>query len=65
MSTVATVPTQTRLTQEHISNDTPPWAAGNGGGGEADGPSLNGLAASASITIPANSVLVFARDQGD
>jgi hypothetical protein len=25
MSTVATVPTQTRITQEHISNDTPPW----------------------------------------
>jgi 1,4-alpha-glucan branching enzyme len=23
MSTVATVPTQTRITQEHISNDTP------------------------------------------
>lgn len=42
-----------------------PWAAGNGGGVEVDGPSLNGLPGSASITIPANSVLVFARDQGD
>jgi 1,4-alpha-glucan branching enzyme len=42
-----------------------PWAAGNSGGVQADGPGLNGLAASASITIPANSVLVFARDRGD
>jgi len=26
---------------------------------------MNGLAASANITIPANGLLVFARDQGD
>lgn len=31
----------------------------------ADGPAGNGLSASADITIPANSLLVFARDQGD
>jgi 1,4-alpha-glucan branching enzyme len=42
-----------------------PWTAGNGGGVQADGPGLHGLAASASLTIPANSVLVFARDPGD
>jgi hypothetical protein len=38
-----------------------PIVAGNGGGVEADGPGLHGLAASASLTIPANGLLVFAR----
>ena len=38
-----------------------PIVAGNGGGVDADGPSLHGLAASASLTIPANGLLVFAR----
>jgi 1,4-alpha-glucan branching enzyme len=42
-----------------------PKAAGNGGAIQADGPAHNGLSASADITIPANSLLVFARDQGD
>jgi 1,4-alpha-glucan branching enzyme len=42
-----------------------PQVAGNGGGVQAGGPGQNGLPASAKITIPANSVLVFARDQGD
>ena len=42
-----------------------PGVAGNGGSIRADGPALNGLAHSASITIPANSVLVFSRDAGD
>ena len=42
-----------------------PQARGNGGGVEAYGPGINGLAASANITIPANGLLVFARDQGD
>lgn len=42
-----------------------PLAAGNGGQIRADTPGLNGLAASAPITIPANSLLVLARDQGD
>jgi len=42
-----------------------PEVAGNGGGIDAQGPPMNGLSASQAITIPANSVLVFARDQGD
>lgn len=42
-----------------------PIAAGNGGGLEANGPACNGLSASADITIPANSILVFVRDGGD
>ena len=42
-----------------------PVVAGNGGGcGRIAGP-RNGLPASAAITIPANSLLVFARDAGD
>jgi 1,4-alpha-glucan branching enzyme len=41
-----------------------PIAAGNGGGISADGPPLHGLPSSAWITIPANGVLVFARDNG-
>jgi 1,4-alpha-glucan branching enzyme len=41
-----------------------PIAAGNGGGISADGPPLHGLPNSAWITIPANGVLVFARDNG-
>ena len=42
-----------------------PAAAGNGGSVQANGPGLNGLPASAFITVPANSALVFARDLGD
>jgi 1,4-alpha-glucan branching enzyme len=42
-----------------------PQVAGNGGGVDASGSPMNGLAASAEITIPANSVVVFARDSGD
>lgn len=42
-----------------------PLVSGNGGGIEVQGPPMNGLAASQTITIPANSVAVFARDQGD
>jgi 1,4-alpha-glucan branching enzyme len=38
-----------------------PLVAGNGGGVGADGDPLHGFAASASIVIPANSVVVFAR----
>ncbi|HUE88242.1 MAG TPA: hypothetical protein VMO26_19375, partial [Vicinamibacterales bacterium] len=36
-----------------------PNVAGNGGRVEANGPGLNGLAASAEIVVPANSFLVF------
>jgi 1,4-alpha-glucan branching enzyme len=42
-----------------------PWTQGNGGTISADGPALHGLPYSAGITIPANGVLVFARDKGD
>lgn len=38
-----------------------PNVAGNGGRIDAHGPGMNGLGASASIVIPANSVLVFAK----
>jgi 1,4-alpha-glucan branching enzyme len=40
-------------------------AQGNPGGVIADGPGWDGLPASAQITLPANSLLVFARDAGD
>jgi 1,4-alpha-glucan branching enzyme len=39
-----------------------PLVAGNGGGVNADGPALHGLPASATLTIPANGLLVFARN---
>ena len=39
-----------------------PIVAGNGGGVDANGPALHGLPASAVLTIPANGILVFARD---
>lgn len=42
-----------------------PSAAGNPGGVTTDGPAWDGLSQSASVTLPANSVLVFARDWGD
>lgn len=38
-----------------------PLVAGNGGAVYADGPPMHGLPNSASVTIPANSILVFAR----
>lgn len=38
-----------------------PWPQGNGGGVQADGPPRHGLPCSARLTIPANSLLVFAR----
>jgi 1,4-alpha-glucan branching enzyme len=38
-----------------------PWVVGNGGGIAADGGPLHGFGASASIVIPANGVVVFAR----
>ncbi len=42
-----------------------PNVAGNGGQVHAHGPAIHNLPTSASITIPANSLLVFARDTGD
>jgi 1,4-alpha-glucan branching enzyme len=41
-----------------------PWVQGNPGGVSAGGGPMHGLPCSADITIPANSVLVFARDWG-
>jgi 1,4-alpha-glucan branching enzyme len=42
-----------------------PNVQGNPGGITADGPARDGLPTSAAITLPANSILVFAGDQGD
>jgi 1,4-alpha-glucan branching enzyme len=42
-----------------------PNARGNPGGITADGPPWDGLPTSANITLPANTILVFARDNGD
>jgi 1,4-alpha-glucan branching enzyme len=39
-----------------------PWTQGNFGGVTADGPPLHGFDHSAGVTIPANGLLVFARD---
>ena len=38
-----------------------PWVAGNGGGVQVGGPPMHGFAASASVVIPANGIVVFAR----
>ena len=42
-----------------------PGTAGNGGSIRAESPGLNGQPHSAYITVPANSLSVFARDTGD
>jgi 1,4-alpha-glucan branching enzyme len=42
-----------------------PWVAGNGGAIWANGGPMQGLPASGTIVIPANGILVFARDGGD
>jgi 1,4-alpha-glucan branching enzyme len=42
-----------------------PNANGNPGGVQANGPPWDGLRTSASVTLPANSLLMFARDRGD
>ena len=47
---------------DHFAN---PWVQGNPGGVGADGGPMHGMPQSAGITIPANGVLVFARDHGD
>ena len=47
---------------DHFVN---PIVAGNSGGIDANGPPRDGLPNSAAIVIPANGLLVFARDQGD
>jgi 1,4-alpha-glucan branching enzyme len=47
---------------DHFMN---PWVQGNPGGVDADGSPMHGMGQSARLTIPANSILVFARDHGD
>ncbi|MGH3835797.1 MAG: alpha amylase C-terminal domain-containing protein, partial [Pseudonocardiaceae bacterium] len=47
---------------DHFPN---PRAQGNPGGVDADGGPMHGMDQSARITIPANSIVVFARDHGD
>lgn len=42
-----------------------PSVFGNAGSVQAEGPGINGLPCSAVVTVPANSILVFARDFGD
>lgn len=42
-----------------------PDVVGNGGRVRADGPPRHGLAASAEVVVPANSLVVFATDSGD
>jgi 1,4-alpha-glucan branching enzyme len=42
-----------------------PIAAGNGSGVNADGPPMHGLPCSATVVIPANGFVAFARDRGD
>jgi 1,4-alpha-glucan branching enzyme len=43
---------------DHFVN---PMVAGNGGGVSANGPGMHGFSTSATIVIPGNGVLVFAR----
>jgi 1,4-alpha-glucan branching enzyme len=47
---------------DHYPN---PWTAGNAGSVDATGPPMHGMPCSARITLPANSLLVLAADQGD
>jgi 1,4-alpha-glucan branching enzyme len=47
---------------DHLPNQ---WVIGNSGGVDANGGPMHGLPFSAAITVPANGVLVFARDLGD
>lgn len=47
---------------DHFVN---PWAQGNPGGVDADGGPMHGMDQSARVTIPANSIVVFARDHSD
>lgn len=50
---------------DYYDNQPNPRVAGNGGSVEAQASPIHGLPCSASIVIPANGLLVFARDAGD
>jgi 1,4-alpha-glucan branching enzyme len=45
---------------DYYDNYPNPWVSGNAGAVTADGPPMHGFAQSATLTIPANSLLVFA-----
>jgi 1,4-alpha-glucan branching enzyme len=47
---------------DYYDNFPNPWVAGNNGGVTADGAGMHGFGQSATLTIPANSVLIFAVD---
>jgi 1,4-alpha-glucan branching enzyme len=47
---------------DHFPN---PWVTGNGGGVDATGGPAQGMPYSAAVTLPANGLLVLARDLGD
>ncbi|MDQ0767952.1 1,4-alpha-glucan branching enzyme [Pseudarthrobacter defluvii] len=47
---------------DHFPN---PWVQGNNGGTAAQGPGMHGLPFSSTLTIPANSILVFSQTQGE
>jgi 1,4-alpha-glucan branching enzyme len=53
------------LNSDYYDTFPNPIVQGNGGGVIADGPPRHGMPASARITIPANSLIVFATDTGD
>jgi 1,4-alpha-glucan branching enzyme len=53
------------MNSDYYDNLPNPEVRGNGGAVQADGPPRNGFDASAGLTVPANSVLVFARDRDD
>lgn len=50
---------------DHYDYYPNPWTHGNAGGIVADGGALHGMPHSAQITVPANSLIVFAIDHGD
>lgn len=49
------------LNSDVYQNWVNPWCAGNGGGVNATGGGMHGLPFSARITIPANSIIIFAK----
>ena len=53
------------LNSDFYDNLPNPEVRGNGGEVQADGPPRHGFNASAGLTTPANSILVFARDSGN
>jgi 1,4-alpha-glucan branching enzyme len=52
---------RTRASGSAYDNWVNPWVAGNGGRVQAEGPPMHGFSSSASVAIPANGVVVFAR----